>query len=489
MAKKLYVIGVGGTGSRVLHSLLMMLSSGMPINVGEIVPMIIDTDVNNGNLKKYDSLSLEYSTINDILYSNTDLPTENHFFRTKIRKSVNLGIDGKQFNNIKNLLHYNEIHNFPTKCFIDLLFSKQNLEMPLEKGFVGNPNIGSIVLNFIINESEQFKAFTQEFAEGDRIFIISSIFGGTGAAGFPLLVNNFRYQANINKFEVISNSIIGAVSVLPYFVVAKAEDETDRDLREYSIDSNTFLMRSKAALAYYDNNIKDEVNALYFIADYKRSSFKNQKGGLKQKNPSCFIEFAAANAIVDFMNLEPERNKVQELRQKSNFFEFVIGEDVDDITFKELFDEKGFTSPLIRHHMFRLYYKKFLKDALARRHVKWRIDLGIDENFLTGELGKALTNFYKYYDEWISDFVFSHHTRKFLPFKDQEPTEANFLSLFNGKSPRMNRTILGKERIPTIEFNKVFADQKIPLSGNTEQKFMQVMNTGIESIYKSNFTI
>ena len=50
----------------------------------------------------------------------------------------------------------------------------------MDVGFKGNPNIGSVVLNQIF-ESDAFNDFATSFGQGDRIFIVSSIFGGTGA--------------------------------------------------------------------------------------------------------------------------------------------------------------------------------------------------------------------------------------------------------------------------------------------------------------------
>lgn len=41
---KLYVFGIGGTGSRVLKALTMLLSSGVECAADTIVPIIIDPD-------------------------------------------------------------------------------------------------------------------------------------------------------------------------------------------------------------------------------------------------------------------------------------------------------------------------------------------------------------------------------------------------------------------------------------------------------------
>ena len=41
---KLYVFGIGGTGSRVLRALTMLLASGVKCDAEKIVPIIIDPD-------------------------------------------------------------------------------------------------------------------------------------------------------------------------------------------------------------------------------------------------------------------------------------------------------------------------------------------------------------------------------------------------------------------------------------------------------------
>lgn len=73
------------------------------------------------------------------------------------------------------------------RALASMLFSAANLESDMEVGFKGNPNIGSVVLNQF-TDSQDFIDFADAFKPGDRIFIISSIFGGTGASGFPLLL-------------------------------------------------------------------------------------------------------------------------------------------------------------------------------------------------------------------------------------------------------------------------------------------------------------
>ena len=46
---KLYVFAIGGTGSRVLKALTMLMASGVDVPVDKIVPIIIDPDASGGN--------------------------------------------------------------------------------------------------------------------------------------------------------------------------------------------------------------------------------------------------------------------------------------------------------------------------------------------------------------------------------------------------------------------------------------------------------
>ena len=50
MKGKLYIFGIGGTGSRVLKSLVMLAASGVDIEADAIVPIVIDPDFANAEV-------------------------------------------------------------------------------------------------------------------------------------------------------------------------------------------------------------------------------------------------------------------------------------------------------------------------------------------------------------------------------------------------------------------------------------------------------
>lgn len=66
---KLYVFAIGGSGSRVLRSLTMLLASGVE-SQSDIIPMIIDPDTSNGDLERTVSLLRLYQSIhNDLSFT------------------------------------------------------------------------------------------------------------------------------------------------------------------------------------------------------------------------------------------------------------------------------------------------------------------------------------------------------------------------------------------------------------------------------------
>lgn len=292
---KLYVFGIGGTGSRVLRSLTMLLAAGVDVNADEIVPIVIDPDAANADLTRSITLLQNYEKIRARL--NFPEGTSNRFFKTSIKRALpnySMLIKDTGDKEFRDFIGYSSLCN-EDKAMMQMLFSEKNLNAKMDVGFKGNPNIGSVVLNQI-TQSDDFQQFANSFQQGDRVFIISSIFGGTGASGFPLLLKTLRTDKTIPNHALINNAIIGAVTVLPYFKL-KQDDDSE-------IDLSTFISKTKSALAYYEPNVtkNGQINALYYLADNINNTYENNEGGTAQKNDAHLIEMLSATAVVDFCN-------------------------------------------------------------------------------------------------------------------------------------------------------------------------------------------
>lgn len=321
---KLYIFGIGGTGARVLRSFTMMLAAGVNINADEVVPIIIDPDASNADLTRTVQLMNTYRSVRTNLSFTQNVKTP--FFRKELAQilpNYMLRIQDTDDKSFKQFIDLSSMDK-PTQALMRILFSEKNLQSSMDVGFKGNPNIGSVVLNQIV-ESEHFSTFANSFAQGDKIFIISSIFGGTGASGFPLLLKTLRTNNVMPNNDLINNAEIGAITLLPYFKLEKSD--------ESEIDSSTFISKTKSALAYYENNISrnNSINALYYLADEVSNIYQNHEGGSMQKNDAHLVEFLAATAIVDFCNKQHPTtvNKELGLRDLS-----------DSVTFDSFYEEQ-----------------------------------------------------------------------------------------------------------------------------------------------------
>lgn len=427
---KLYVFAIGGTGSRVVRSLTMLLATGIKSNY-EIVPIILDPDAAAADVARTTRLLNNYRQINRSVNPNAN----DSFFKNKIESlgdvvgaatgdaisnEFRLNIADLNGGTFSKFIDYNLLDiTGNNQALISLLFSKQNLDLDLEVGFQGNPNIGSVVLNKF-TDSIEYRQFAQNYRAEDKIFIISSIFGGTGAAGFPLILKNIR-EGKVQGlfFAPLKNAIVGAVTVLPYF-------KLDGDGNS-NIQSSTFMSKTKAALSYYHSNMTSNksINTLYYIGDAANNNYKNVVGGSGQKNDAHFVELAAALAILDFAD-DQTLSSVDGRAVDPKYKEFGI-DSLDDnnplITFPNLSDASQtiIKEKLTQLFFFNLYLENQLKENLqapfAAENPK------IDQNFMNNQFYSSLSEFLKEFRIWLGEL--KRNKLGFAPFKVQERTDTD----------------------------------------------------------------
>lgn len=300
MEKKVFVFCIGGTGLRVMKSVAMLLAAGMDTNGYTVVPLLYDPHLKLAERSELQSLLAEYESIRQNLTQENSERKEwaEGFFATDIYADPKR-LRGLQ-NDISDSLAVKQsfgqyldagvlTERDPNSLLLKTLFSQANLDNNLSVGFKGSPNVGTVVLGADMRGSNWFKSFCDSFQKGDRIFIISSIFGGTGAAGFPLLD---KMIATAKDNPQLSNAVRGAVTVLPYF---KLDDpsKTGSD-----IDWTSFFTKTKAALSYYEDYVKPDY--LYYAGEQNlATTYANDED--KQEDKAHFIELVAATALLDFL--------------------------------------------------------------------------------------------------------------------------------------------------------------------------------------------
>jgi hypothetical protein len=474
MEKKIYVFGIGGTGSRVIKSLTMLLATGIDVNGFKIVPVIIDPDQANGDVTRTIEILKSYDRIRkqlDVGNSNA-----NKFFNTEISdkiKGYKLELSDVKNDKFKNYIGYSSLDE-SNKALINLLFSEENLNSDMEVGFKGNPNIGSVVLNQF-EGSQDFKEFTSTFGTNDRIFIISSIFGGTGAAGFPLLLKNIRKGGNVANSELLKNAPIGAVTMLPYFGVAPDENS--------KIDKATFISKTKSALQYYEQNICDNkaINALYYIGDEPSNDYENKEGSVEQKNDAHFLELVAALSIIDFAKTDSDELLNKDGKAEyPKYKEFGIKEDVPAILFSHLGDDSQLLlqKNLTQFQLFNLFLKNKLNNS---EDSNWFKELKL-KPFLTSSFYTNLKTFNNYFTEWLAEL--SNNKRSFSPY-NLNADDANLFEMVNGLRPKTGFLEKGRNygRFDYMLSNKL-NDSK---SNSQEQYFMSLFYNTTEELVKEKY--
>jgi hypothetical protein len=436
----------------------MLLASGVECGVETIVPIIIDRDSQNEDLTRTKLLIDDYIAVHKMVEKTKN----NKFFKTEIKKldeKLELVLKGDA-NEFKDFIGKGPMSK-ENRALAEMLFSEEALKMNMTVGFQGNPNIGSVVLNQF-DENDIFKTFSTDFSDGDKIFIASSIFGGTGASGFPLLLKKLTEKLSdakktgLDNWGIINKAPIGAISVLPYFKVGSANDGS-------LVNSDTFFDKAKAALSYYKTLYK-QLDTLYYVADKIPSTYEHHKGGANQRNDAHFIELVAALAILDFVCPENEKENYHKFvdnvgigkmtRDNTTYreFGFLPDEGKDECTvagFNNLGDKtkKLLVEPLSRFALFCKYMgyavaEKNINGQLKKEVVKVKnnvFDRQYDRQPYSRKIGCSAKSFRdkegikklnevqaKFY-EWLLEMDSHRHARKFCPFNLETKNPFDFI--------------------------------------------------------------
>ena len=421
---RVFVFAIGGTGSRVLTSLIMQLAAGArPVDSDgnlikdlSIVPIIVDPHEGNAGLLQATELLDQYRTIHNRIYGKEELPNEG-FFSVKIEtlKEINpkcVGSDKFFFkmqrvsdNKFDKFIGLNDMSQ-ANKLFCEMLFSKDELCTSMNEGFYGSPNIGCVALNEF-KKSPDFEAFRSAYNEGDKLFFIGSIFGGTGASGLPLFISSIRDLAHIENEDggkdICSKAPIGALIVMPYFSINRDE--------ESPINDSDFLIKTRSALRYYDSNLNRYINNVYYISDPQGTqAFENDPGNVngQKGNKAHVVEFAGALSIFDFISSDKigcvEDGQGRWVAEEQSFKAYGLEKDSNIVSFQEL--SKSTNSlvmvPMMSFYILRNFMENNLLDFLDKPFAK-KFEPKIEKSVNSREL----LAFFAKYDQWV-DEIRSH---------------------------------------------------------------------------------
>ena len=458
----LYIFSIGGSGVRVLHSLTMLLAAGVKIQSNQVIPVIIDNDYKNEN-DMNGNTKITLDTIKN--YRNIRESVRDYsIFATDIAEPIIISICGTQLGTLKDVLGETAtgIDN-NLKENIHALYNDRNLDMPLGCGFVGNPNVGSVVLNYLFEQDATFAQTLTAIQPTDRIFIISSIFGGTGAAGFPLLLNILNNSPRTSWKK--SSNLKGALSLLPYYNVGEIQNDVDiaelnrtdaNDEKVYTVDSTLFDSKTLAAQLYYDNFVNGAVNAMYYAGDKTmRSTYPNYIGGNNQKNPAHIAEALGALSIVHFDNHDFST------ATDTLFADLIFNDNTSPLPN----DNNELRDSLIRLWMYRRFYLQYLPEYLKRNPLPAILSKSKGMNYSQNNyeiaqqdrFPKNMKDFLSSYEKWVKDLADSSvHSRKFeIVDTALNPNDEMMHGGFVGKQPITEKTFLGNIRDVETDFGAI----------------------------------
>ena len=305
---KLYIFAIGGTGARVMRSLTMLMAAGELADY-EVVPILIDFDVNNGDLVYTLNLMHKYKDIHKKAYDGGGFIHNDGFFCSPLTPIMSFSPNNAVNNNsfaidmhihhdmrVRDLLGYHNLmgSEHPFRLLLDTLFTTDingELNQDLCVGFKGNAKIARLGYAALkIQETIEFRTFLNNIVPNrDKVIVVGSTFGGTGSVGVIEILRQLRYGYHIP----IDN--IATVLIEPYFLPKPEPAVGPVDYH------SAFRQNSKEFFKFYnDLGLADFVKTTYKIGMDGFVIYESAIGGQMQRNRTHSVELLSAMAICEY---------------------------------------------------------------------------------------------------------------------------------------------------------------------------------------------
>lgn len=318
-SRKIFLIGIGGTGMRCLESFVHTCAIGMYDNT-EVHMLALDTDKNNGNYDRLRRLVNCYRSVNG---GNEKKDT---FFSAKLNYyEFSPEYTNQSFEKISNYVSASSHRSeSPVADLVDLFVDEDVRRMNLEHGYRAQTQMGSMLMYYAIlkaayeKEVERKDCSLMRFLDAlgsdakQPVFVFGSVFGGTGASSIPVIPLAFKSLKNTLQKPNLGDLRFGTMVLTNYFNFKKPDVEEG----EVVAKAENFAVNSQAALMFYngDSTVNNTYNRMYLLgrSDQRditeKQNNKSTTGGKEQENPADFIELLAASAAYHFFK-EADKGK------------------------------------------------------------------------------------------------------------------------------------------------------------------------------------
>ena len=322
MAQQYFVLGIGGTGMRCIESLIHLCAMGM-FDDTDIHLLVLDTDKDNGNFNRLKEVKEAYLKAKGTDASQRTVLKET-FFSANIHY-YEFSPNYEKKSDFKSVFNYDDTQfkNKEQTAIADLVLTKNVESFNLRHGYRAQTHLGSMMMYHSIleaarsNNNSELKTYLQKLIQvaqngGARVFILGSVFGGTGASSIPIIPQAISKAAAImsNGAELVNQKIIAT--------------------------SDKFALNSQVAMMFYDDDstVKSTYQKFYMLGtpglDWNPMAKKEQSetitGGANQCNDSHYIELMAACATLHFLKVPEDDLRTRKQNHDTEYLYRAVGD-------------------------------------------------------------------------------------------------------------------------------------------------------------------
>lgn len=397
-----YLFTIGGTGAKCLEALVYM--GAMGIFKDDVYILHIDPDKDNGNWLTASKALESYNNVKALITQKFNIfsTTFNPFRQGQAKK-----VDFCPLPRKTDTSNYASFSDYAEHSLVGaLLFSEKIRNDRWGIGFKGRASLGSVVsASAIKSDKEPWNTISQQILNtinsgGEvRIFLIGSIFGGSGASIFPTIGKLFS-----NEFKTNDNFKIGGALLFPYFTYTVPSDANKEDFAK----PTNFLPKSRLHLEFYESlTTLNPFKRVYILGDKRKRSVLCEKGSSDQLNPPHHVEFLSIILAKDFFNtngkdldqleymgIYRDNNEEKEGLVKWNHIPDNANAEKKFLTFTTMaLSFLGFWEPLLRESKFKetRWFKTYIGDApqlddklnnlkkLFNNYIRWLLGVHIGD--------------------------------------------------------------------------------------------------------------
>ena len=427
------LLGVGGTGAKIVESTLVLMSTGLGPK-DKVYVGLVDQDNSNGNVVRADRLLTLLCKLrrgfgtspNPIDWTSQENDGGTPLLSVQLEPLF--GDGGKAHwrpapdntPTLRDIMRHQDMQADEQALF-NLLFRGDNAgpqdeeqTMDLAEGYRGRAHVGAAALVSAVNHDQpEFRKRLVELMKasngGDevRIFMAGSLFGGTGAAGFPTIARMLhKLRDPNNPLEQIKADKVklGGVLMLPYFRFSDPNDPAAN-----VITAAQLLPQSRVALEFYQSLLQQEgvFDRLYVSGWNEMFELGyHEPGRAEQRNPPLLPELVAALAAIDFLDpgqpIEAARVPLVAARRNAEGFGW---DDLpgSDETKKQLYTKLGGALRFAVWWLYRVEPTIDKRGMMGRRDwPKWleKLGGGIDWQNSTPEMREDMKEYTRFLLEW-----------------------------------------------------------------------------------------